>query len=60
MGSYFVTVLRPLFVLTPAYAVPIAGVTLAVGLVFLATIVSTTAASRMVNRLEPTELLRDE
>ena len=60
MGSYFVAVLRPLFVLTPNYAVPINGVALAVGLVLLATIASTTAASRLVNRLEPTELLRDE
>ena len=60
MGSYFVAVLRPLFVLTPNYAVPFNGVALAVGLVLIATIASTTAASRMVNRLEPTELLRDE
>ena len=60
MGSYFVAVLRPLFVLTPNYAVPINGVALAVGLVLLATIASTTAAARLVNRLEPTELLRDE
>ena len=60
MGSYFVTVLRPLFVLTPNYAVPIDAVALAVGLVLLATVASTTVASRLVNRLEPTELLRDE
>ncbi|MEO7572636.1 MAG: ABC transporter permease, partial [Acidimicrobiales bacterium] len=60
MGAYFVTVLRPLFVLTPVYAVPIDGVVIAVGLVLTATVASTTAASRMVNRLEPTELLRDE
>ncbi len=60
MGSYFVAVLRPLFVLTPAYAVPLDGVAITVGLVLLATLASTAAASRMVNRLEPTELLRDE
>ena len=60
MGSYFVRVLRPLFVLTPAYAVPVDGVAIAVGLVLLATVGSTTMASRLVNRLEPTELLRDE
>lgn len=60
MGSYFVTVLRPLFVLTPAYAVPVSGTALAVGLVLVATLTATTAASRLVNRLEPTELLRDE
>ncbi|MBL8778266.1 MAG: FtsX-like permease family protein [Acidimicrobiales bacterium] len=60
MGSYFVAVLRPLFVLTPSYTVPVDGVAIAVGLVLLATLASTAAASRMVNRLEPTELLRDE
>ncbi len=60
MGYYFVTVLRPLFVLTPNYAIPVAGVAIPAALVFVATVVSTVAASRLVNRLEPTELLRDE
>lgn len=60
MGAYFVAVLRPLFVLTPVYAIPLDGVAATVGLVLVATFLSTTAASRMVNRLEPTELLRDE
>ncbi len=60
MGSYFVMVLRPLFVLSPGYVVPVDGVAIAVGLVILATFGSTTAAARLVNRLEPTELLRDE
>ena len=60
MGYYFVTVLRPLFVLTPHYALPLAATLIPIGLVVVATIVSAVAASRLVNRLDPTELLRDE
>lgn len=60
MGFYFVTVLRPLFVLSPSYTLPIGTLVTPVALVFLATVVSSMAASRLVNSLEPTELLRDE
>lgn len=60
MGAYFVTVLRPLFVLTPSYTVPLGGVATPVLLVLAATLASSIAASRLVNRLDPTELLRDE
>ncbi len=60
MGYYFVTVLRPLFVLVPSYSVPLGAVVTPVLLVFAATLVSSVVGSRMVNRLEPTELLRDE
>ena len=60
MGAYFVQVLRPLFVLNPAYTVPIGAVATVVGLVLLAAVLSATAASRLVNGLKPTELLRDE
>ena len=60
MGYYFVTVLRPLFVLVPSYSVPLGAVLMPVVLVFAATLVSAVVGSRMVNRLEPTELLRDE
>ena len=60
MGSYFVNVLRPLFVLAPIYTVPLAALATPVALVFAATIASSVMASRLVNRLEPTELLRDE
>ncbi len=60
MGAYFVQVLRPLFVLNPAYSVPIGSVATVVSLVLLAALVSATAASRLVNGLKPTELLRDE
>jgi ABC-type lipoprotein release transport system permease subunit len=60
MGYYFVTVLRPLFVLTPSYSLTPGGAALPVALVFAATLLSSVVGSRMVNRLEPTELLRDE
>ena len=60
MGAYFVRVLRPLFVLSPAYAVPIGAVATVVGLVLLAAVLSASTASRLVSGLEPTELLRDE
>ncbi len=60
MGYYFVTVLRPLFVLAPHYSLPVQTIAIPVALVIGATIVSAIAGSRLVNRLEPTELLRDE
>ena len=60
MGYYFVTVLRPLFVLAPAYTLPAQNLLAPLGLLLLATIVCTLVGSRLVNHLEPTELLRDE
>ncbi len=60
MGYYFINVLRPLFVLTPRYTLPIIDVLTPVALVLAATVVATVAASRLVHRLDPTELLRDE
>lgn len=60
VGSTFVAVLRPLFVLRPGYVLPLSGVALPVGLVSAAAIIASVLGSRMVSRLEPTELLRDE
>ncbi len=60
MGYYFVAVLRPLFVLAPGYALPLQAVALPVALLVVATLATATFGSRLVNRLEPTELLRDE
>ena len=60
MGYYFVTVLRPLFVLPPSYTLPLRTLLAPIGLVLVATIACTLAGARLVNRLEPTELLRDE
>ncbi len=60
MGYYFVAVLRPLFVLTPEYRIPFAGLVAPVVLMLVATLVSSLIGSRLVGRLDPTELLRDE
>ena len=60
MGFYFVNVLRPLFVLSPNYSIPMVGLMTPVLLVLAATVVAAVAGSRLVNRLDPTELLRDE
>ncbi|MEO5711698.1 MAG: ABC transporter permease [Nocardioidaceae bacterium] len=60
MGYYFINVLRPLFVLPPRYRLtPIDALT-PIALVLIATVLAAIAGSRLVNRLEPTELLRDE
>lgn len=60
MGFYFVVVLRPLFVLAPTYSIPLGAMARPVALVAVATLVSTAIASLVIDRLEPTELLRDE
>ncbi len=60
MGLYFVAVLRPLFVLNPAFTLPVAAAAIPAALVVVATMIASIAALRLVNRLEPTELLRDE
>jgi len=60
MGWFLVNVLRPLFVLPPPFRVPV-GTTLTLVVVVLgATVVTSLAASSLVNRLRATELLRDE
>jgi putative ABC transport system permease protein len=60
MGSYFVAVLRPLFVLPPVYILPPTALAPPVLLMLAGTLVSATIGSRIVNRLQPTELLRDD
>ncbi len=60
MGYYFVAVLRPLFVLDPNYALPLAVLALPVGLVLIATIAFAAFGFRLVAALQPTELLRDD
>jgi ABC-type antimicrobial peptide transport system permease subunit len=60
MGYYFVAVLRPLFVLGPGYCLTASGIATPVLLVVIATLIASVAGSRLVNGLEPTELLRDE
>ena len=60
MGYYFVRVLRPLFVLDPTYSLSPRDLATPIILVLVATLASAIVGSRLVNRLEPTELLRDE
>jgi hypothetical protein len=55
-----VGVLRPLFVLTPRLVFPVGGVAVLVLAVLGATLASSLAASGLIGRLRPTELLRDE
>lgn len=60
MAVYLIRVLRPLFLHTPAYMVPLGSMANVVGSVMLATALTSLAASSIVNRLRATELLRDE
>ncbi len=60
MGLYYVSVLRPLFVLSPDYSLPLAVAAVPVLLVAIATLVASVVGSQLINRLDPTELLRDE
>jgi putative ABC transport system permease protein len=60
MGYSFVAVLRPLFVLNPVVVVPVSAIATPALLVATATLVSVVLGSRLVDSLEPTELLRDE
>lgn len=60
MGVYFVNVLRPLFILSPAFVMPLRLLVVPVVLVIAATLISSTAASGLLSRLHPAELLRDE
>ncbi len=60
MGLFFVTILRPLFVLPPPYVMPPRLLLAPILLVIAATIVSSITASLLLGRLQPTELLRDE
>lgn len=60
MGYYLISVLRPLFVLEPIYIVPFGSLVLILGSVLAATIITSMAASTLVNQLSATELLRDE
>ena len=46
--------------LAPNYTLSVGAIATPLLLVFAATAIASLAASRLVNRLEPTELLRDE
>jgi len=60
MAVYLIGVLRPLFVLTPPYQIPLGATSTIVASVLLAAALTSLAASSLVNRLRTTELLRDE
>jgi ABC-type lipoprotein release transport system permease subunit len=60
MGYYFVRVLRPLFVLPPPYSVPIGNLAFPAAIVVVAMLAASVIAAWMLQRLQPTELLRDE
>jgi putative ABC transport system permease protein len=60
MAYFLVHVLQPLFVLTPHLVVPAGGLVVLVLLSVAATLVASVAASALIGRLKPTELLRNE
>jgi ABC-type antimicrobial peptide transport system permease subunit len=60
MAYFLVNVLRPLFVLQPPVLVPATGVAILTMLVLGVSLLASLAATVLVNRLPPTELLRDE
>jgi putative ABC transport system permease protein len=59
MAALLVRVLRPLFVLDPAVALPGAGIAARAGLAAVATLVTALAATALLRRYEPAELLRE-
>lgn len=60
MAYYLINVLRPLFVLDPPYLVPFSSLGIVLGSVLVTALLTTVAASSLVNRLQVVELLRDE
>ena len=60
MAWFLINVLRPLFVLTPPYVVPFGALGVILGSIAVAAGMTSVAASSLVNRLQATELLRDE
>jgi ABC-type antimicrobial peptide transport system permease subunit len=60
MAYFLVHVLQPLFVLTPHLVIPAGGLVVLVLLSIAATLVASVAASALIGRLKPTELLRNE
>jgi putative ABC transport system permease protein len=60
MAYFLVTVLRPLFVLRPEVVMPGADIVLLAALVLAVSVIASLAATTLVRRLPPGELLRDE
>jgi ABC-type lipoprotein release transport system permease subunit len=59
MGTLLVHVLRPLFILDPQPAVPVAEIAALAAVAGAATLACALAATAMVRRVKPTELLRE-
>jgi lipoprotein-releasing system permease protein len=60
MAYFLVTVLRPLFVLRPEVVVPRDDIAVLAALVLAVSVVASLAATTLIRRLPPGELLRDE
>jgi putative ABC transport system permease protein len=60
MAYFLVNVLRPLFVLRPPVLIPATEIAVLAALVLGVSLAASLAATTLVNRLPPTELLRDE
>jgi ABC-type lipoprotein release transport system permease subunit len=60
MAYFLVRVLRPLFVLRPVLLIPAGDVAILITLVLAVSLLASLAATRLVNQLSATELLRDE
>ncbi|MEO7982288.1 MAG: FtsX-like permease family protein [Sporichthyaceae bacterium] len=59
MAALLVHVLRPLFILDPGMVLPVARLAILAGLAVGAALLSAVAASEVLRRLRPTELLRE-
>ncbi len=60
MAYFLVTVLRPLFVLRPEVVLPRADIVVLAALVLAVAVIASLAATTLIRRLPPGELLRDE
>ena len=60
MAYFLVTVLRPLFVLQPEVIIPGADIAVLATLVLAVSVAASLAATTLIRRLPPGELLRDE
>src|SRR5688500_3927953 len=60
MSYFLATVLRPLFVLLPEVVMPRADIVLLTSLVLAVSVIASLAATTLIRRLPPGELLRDE
>jgi putative ABC transport system permease protein len=60
MAYFLVTVLQPLFVLRPELVIPRTDIAVLAALVLAVSVVASLAATTLIRRLPPGELLRDE